>query len=88
MQANETLPLDFQRNNSGGVAVGTNLLLSEDAGSKGLFDGVASSEMQPDSDVPSNNWVETSTEEESEPDADDISNFVPYNTQGFSDLRG
>jgi hypothetical protein len=44
--------------------------------------------MQPDSDVPSNNWVETSTEEESEPDADDISNFVPYNTQGFSDLRG
>ena len=44
--------------------------------------------MQPDSDVPSNNWVETSTEEESELDADDISNFVPYNAQGFNDLRG
>lgn len=64
------------------------MLFTEDAGSKGLFDGVASSEMQPDSDVPSNNWVETSTEEESELDADDISNFIPYNAQGLNDLRG
>ena len=70
----------------------TNLLSAEDAGSKGLFDGVASSEMQPDSDVASNNWVETTSEEQdedSEPDADELSNFAPYyNAQGFNDLRG
>ena len=44
--------------------------------------------MQPDSDVASVNWVESSSEEDSEPEADDLSNFVPYNAQGFSDLRG
>ena len=44
--------------------------------------------MQPDSDVATNNWVESTSEEDSEIDADDLSNFVPYNAQGFSDLRG
>ena len=71
-----------------GVLPSTNLLSAEDTGSKGLFDGVASSEMQPDSDVVSNNWVESSSEEDSDPDAVDLSNFAPYNAQGFNDLRG
>lgn len=86
MQANETLPLDFARNHNN-TTTNVNLLSAEDNGSKGLFDGVASSEMQPDSDVVTNNWVESSSEEDSEPDMDDISNFVPY-TQGFTELRG
>lgn len=70
------------------VASGTNLLSTEDAGSKGLFDGVASSQMQPDSDAPSNQWVESSSEEDSEPEADELSMFAPYYTPGFNDLRG
>jgi hypothetical protein len=51
MQANETLPLDFQRN-QGLTGTGNFLSGTEESGSKmGLFDGVASSEMQPDSDA-------------------------------------
>ena len=66
MQANETLPLDFQRNQ----AMGNNLMSgTEESGSKlGLFDGVASSEMQPDSDVVTsqNHFDSSSAEEDSE----------------------
>lgn len=43
--------------------------------------------MQPDSDAVTNNWVESSSEEDSEPEADEFSNFVPYNTQGLGGLR-
>ena len=77
MQANETLPLDFTKSNPVGLAQGTNLLSAEDNGSKGLFDGVASSEMQPDSDAATNNWIESSSESDSEPDAEEISNLMP-----------
>lgn len=36
----------------------------------------------------SNNWVASSSDEDSaEPDADDISNFMTYNAPGYSDLR-
>lgn len=84
MQANETLPLDFQKSNLMGVASGQNLLSAEDNTSKGLFDGVASSEMQPDSENVSNNWVESSSEEgDSEPEADEMSNFVPFSLGGM-----
>lgn len=61
---------------------------AEDTGSKGLFDGVASSEMQPDSDVLSGNWIESSSEEDSELDGDELSNFAPYYAHGLNDLRG
>ena len=77
MQANETLPLDFQKSNLMGAASGQNLLSAEDNTSKGLFDGIASSEMQPDSDILSNNMPESSSEDgDSEPEAEELSNFV------------
>ena len=89
MQANETLPLDFQKTNLMGVASGQNLLSAEDNTSKGLFDGVASSEMQPDSDILSNNLLESSSDDaDSEPDAEEVSNFVHYNSPGLDGLRG
>ena len=85
MQANETLPLDFSKSNPVGLAQGMNLLSAEDKESKGFFDGVASSEMQPDSDAATNNWIESSSESDSEPDVDEISNFMLPNS---SEMRG
>ena len=88
MQADETLPLDFSKSNThaaAGLASGANILSVGDNESKGLFDGVASSEMQPDSDVISNNWPETSSEEES--DGDDASNFMTNFAQSHDDMR-
>ena len=81
MQANETLPLDFQRNQA--IAANNMLSGNEDSDSKlGFFDGVASSELQPDSDVMTQYQVESSTEEESDQDqdADELSNFHPNST--------
>ena len=60
-----------------GAASGQNLLSAEDNTSKGLFDGVASSEMQPDSDILSNAMPESSSDDgESEHEADELSHFV------------
>jgi len=70
------------------VVLGHNLLSAEDTGSKGLFDGVASSEMQPDSDANTNNWLESSFEDESEREADEWSNLMPHYAHGLSGMRG
>jgi len=59
MQNNETLPLDF---NSSPLPEAHENLLADETGSKGFFDGVASSDMQPSSDLLSN--IQTDEDED------------------------
>ena len=74
MQPNEILPLDFSKNQ---VEINSQHLNNTEETEKAgtLFDGVASSEMQPDSDVATFYLNESSSDEDSDQDPEEMTTY-------------